>query len=100
MTDKLSEFFMNIPDEEMANMQFAMPWQYDVQEVDKTRSVDEDGFALVDSEKDELNRAKLQQACWLKFNRNPQLNTSVRGLVGRLTGMVLRQSQINRKSKN
>jgi hypothetical protein len=87
MTDKLSEFFMNIPDEEMANMQFAMPWQYDVQEVDKTRSVDEDGFALVDSEKDELNRAKLQQACWLKFNRNPQLNTSVRGLVGRLTGM-------------
>jgi len=87
MTDKLSEFFMNIPDEEMANMQFAMPWQYDVQEIDKTRSVDEDGFALVDSEKDELNRAKLQQACWLKFNRNPQLNTSVRGLVGRLTGM-------------
>ena len=87
MSDKLSEFFMNIPDEDMANMQFAMPWQYDVQEIDKTRSVDEDGFALMDSEKDELNRAKLQQACWSKFNRNPQLNTSVRGLVGRLTGM-------------
>jgi len=88
MSDKLEEFFENIPDEEMATMQFAMPWQYDVQEYDKTRSVDSDGFSLTSNLKsDELNRAKLQQECWIKFNRNPQLNTSVRGLVGRLTGL-------------
>ena len=28
----------------------------------------------------------LQLECWNKFHRNPQINTSVRGLQGRLTG--------------
>ena len=85
---EISDFFEDIPDEELSKMTFAMPWQYDVQDNYKAYSKDEDGFAILrESDKDEINRAKLQTACWDKFNRNPHFNTSVRGLVGRLTGM-------------
>ena len=52
--------------------------------------VDSDGFPVVPvNEKEEptLTRTYLQKECWNKFNKNPQVNTSVRGVVGRMTGM-------------
>lgn len=91
---EMHDFFKNIPDEELSKMTFSMPWQYDVQE--RGSRFDADGFAIED-EKSELNRSELQTACWTKFNRNPQLNTSVRGLVGRLTGMGFEVSSGIRK---
>ena len=35
---------------------------------------------------DQLSREQLQTECWRKFIENPQINTAVRGMVGRLTG--------------
>lgn len=49
---------------------------------------DADGYPI-GSGSDKLvpeNTAELQEECWKKFHDNPQLNTTVRGLVGRLTG--------------
>lgn len=51
---------------------------------------DADGFATpLGTQKEEMatTRTALQQDCWDKFNKNPQVNTSVRGVVGRITGM-------------
>jgi len=51
---------------------------------------DADGFTISSLKKgknlDELDREGLQIECWNKFKANPQLNTSVRGRVGRLIG--------------
>ncbi len=65
---------------------FASPWQYDPTE--KTYR-DPDGFYVSPSDKDDhsITRKVLQDLCWRKFNKNPQVNTSVRGLVGRMTGL-------------
>lgn len=52
------------------------------------RERDADGYFLSESS-DKLvpeDTAAMQQECWKKFHDNPQLNTAVRGLVGRLTG--------------
>ena len=65
---------------------FQIPWQFEPD--DNTR--DPDGFSLSPSSEKEdpsLTRKVLQSYCWSKFNKNPQVNTSVRGLVGRMTGM-------------
>jgi len=49
---------------------------------------DADGYPI-GSGSDKLvpeQTAELRRECWKKFHDNPQLNTAVRGLVGRLTG--------------
>ncbi len=63
---------------------FSMPWQYSTNDV----GTDPDGFSFIDTidTDDSEKRRILQDECWKKFCRNPQMNTSVRGLVGRLTG--------------
>ena len=80
---------MDMPDEVLTKFQFAMPWQYDA--ISDTGAVkkDEDGFAVslgLDKDDPKLTREYLQRQCWLKFHRNPQVNTAIRGVVGRLTG--------------
>jgi hypothetical protein len=70
-----------LSDEELGTLRFAMPWQTD--EVDAVVA-DADGFA--DKSGDNYNREELQQACWDKFNKNPQISTAVKGQVGRLCG--------------
>ena len=79
---------MDIPDEVMANMTFAMPWQYD--EGTGTRK-DPDGFPTMMSpeykEDMTLTRKYLQTQCWDKFQKNPIFSTAVRGQMGRITGM-------------
>ena len=78
------DFFAKISDDELRGMQFTMPWQ--VQSMGSDNDRDADGFetrhdvAL-------LSREELQKKCWEKFHLNPQINTSVRGQMGRLTGM-------------
>lgn len=66
---------------------FAMPWQYDTGENRPYR--DADGFrASSTTDKDDPSRTRkvLQQESWEKFLRNPQVNTSLRGIIGRLVG--------------
>jgi hypothetical protein len=85
----VTRFIEDMPDEVLTRIQFSVPWQYSPYEQDG-RQKDEDGFYLSSvNQKDESNvtRETLQRVCWDKFHRNPQLNTSVRGLVGRLTGL-------------
>lgn len=64
----------------------SMPWQYGPSY--DTTFKDADGAPIITSvQKDEdMNRATLQDLCWNKFHKNPQVNTSIRGLIGRLTG--------------
>jgi len=53
-------------------------------------NTDADGFSTSigsDKEISSLSRQFLQQECWNKFHQNPQVNTAVRGQVGRICGM-------------
>ncbi len=86
-SSEVSEFIQNIPDEVLSTLQFSVPWQYDT---DEGSYKDPDGFPLntgtTNKEDTKTVRDKLQRECWNKFNKNPQVNTSVRGIVGRMTG--------------
>lgn len=78
---------VEMTDEEALENQFSRPWQFNP-EAGSYR--DEDGFTFsATSDKDDphITRQALQEYCWLKFNQNPQVNTSVRGTVGRITGL-------------
>lgn len=78
---------IEMTDEEALEQQFAMPWQFDPE---GRAYKDPDGFriqASADKDDPPLTRQVLQEYCWLKFNQNPQVNTSVRGTVGRITGL-------------
>jgi hypothetical protein len=84
--EEVEKYLMEMPDEVLTHMQFSVPWQYDVAE---GTYPDPDGFISAPSwskEDQKTTRDKLQKECWNKFNRNPQINTATRGLVGRLTG--------------
>lgn len=74
---------LKLSDEELGELKFTMPWQTD--EV-TTETADADGFKNSNTG-GVLSREQLQQACWDKFNQNPQISTAVKGQVGRLTGM-------------
>ncbi len=74
-----------LSDEDLSALSFTLPWQYDSSTGDYKS--DEDGFPLQSTSKrtTESTRKELQIECWNKFHENPQVNTAVRGLVGRLT---------------
>lgn len=85
-SDAVREYIAGIPDEVLTQIQFSVPWQY---------SEEDSGYADPDFPDRQqkgpeaiggLSRTELQLECWSKFNRNPQFNTAVRGLVGRLAG--------------
>lgn len=79
------EFFRNLNEDELRGMKFTMPWQVDSFNGDY---VDPDGFtSSSEIPTEQYSREELQKHCWDKFHKNPQINTSVRGLMGRLTGM-------------
>jgi len=82
---KAFEELKGLSDDTLARLSFAMPWQYTSEDSDYR---DPDGFDERPLTKDTANwnREKLQLACWDKFHKNPQVNTAVRGQVGRLTG--------------
>jgi hypothetical protein len=86
--NEIAQFIQDIPDEVLARIQFTPPWQYDSSSPTSRRGQkDEDGFPVSSgSLTSELTRKELQAHCWDKFIRNPQVNTAVRGLTGRLTG--------------
>jgi hypothetical protein len=67
-------------DEELSSLKFTMPWQ--INESDSSVSDPDTGL----TSKPAASREFLQQACWNKFNENPQVSTAVGGKVGRLTG--------------
>jgi len=85
--EKVLEELEKIPDEALQHIQFSMPWQYGTEQ---GQIRDEDGFTPsigVGKEETALTQQVLQAECFRKFHKNPHVNTSVRGLVGRLTGL-------------
>lgn len=52
-----------------------------------SKDSDETSFiSSVNREDVDSTRQSIQNECWKKFNENPQVNTAVRGLVGRIVG--------------
>ena len=85
---EINEYILNMPDEILRGMKFAMPWQYDSGSGDSGR--DEDGFLtspLLTQRGEEPDIYALQDACFDKFSKNPFVNTAIRGHVGRIVGM-------------
>ena len=86
--NKTLEGLKDIPEDVLRRISFVMPWQHDPDKDDGR--VDPDGFSPIldaaDKEDSSTMRSLLQGVCWNKFQRNPQINTAVRGIMGRLTG--------------
>jgi len=86
--DELISALDSIPDEVLQRISFSAPWQYSSADT-SGRAQDEDGFTVQAGKEDQasLDRDELQKECFAKFHANPHVNTSVRGMVGRLTGL-------------
>jgi len=86
--NKLKKIAEALTDDELSVLQFSVPWQFEPVYADY--KTDADGAPIypssTDKEEDQQTRKQLQDECWNKFHRNPQINTSVRGLQGRITG--------------
>jgi len=101
--EQIIQAILDIPDEVLSQIALSSPWQYDPDGISEGRTErDADGFratgsAASDRSLDAFTRKELQDECWVKFNRNPQLNTAIRGLVGRLTGLGFSVTSSNRQ---
>lgn len=78
---------IELTEENMHEAQFSVPWQYPSNRIGR----DSDGFPITGNPtKDGLplyrTREELHAHIWNKFHSNPHVNTSIRGLVGRLAG--------------
>jgi len=88
-----SEFVDSIPEEYLKDLQFSFaPWQHDPSATNKYK--DPDGFFVDPST---LSREALSQECWSKLHESPQVNTAIRGKMGRLTGFGFETSSGERK---
>jgi len=83
LPDEIQTYLRDIPEEVLEKISFAVPWQY---YSDSRPATDADGFSLATTKEVDANREALQKECWNKFHENPQVNTAIRGLQGRLTG--------------
>ena len=92
--EKVSKELQNLSDDVLQHLSFSMPWQYSSSEEATT---DEDGFGSSgsSSEADNWTRERVQEECWIKFNKNPQFNTSVRRVAGRITGWGFETTSIH-----
>ncbi len=77
----------DLPDEVVQHLSFALDNSISGETIaDKKPSVDADGFPLLAGLTDYASFYTLQQECWSKFVRNPQINSHVRDYTGNLTG--------------
>lgn len=85
---KFLDELAKIPDEVLAKISFSVPWQYSSDGTGTGK--DADGFdsnsTNVDKKFNELKRDDLQKQCFTKFHTNPQINSAIRDMVGRMTG--------------
>lgn len=82
-----SQKLVELPDEQLKALALVATWQY--AGVGTSPGVDADGAPLSSlvGDREDPDRASLQALCWSKFHDNPQINTNVRGMMGRLTGL-------------
>lgn len=85
--EEIFKYLEDMPDEVLSTIKFSTPWQYGNEDLNEK---DADGFSpssAVSKEDSSYSRKVLQEECFRRFHKNPHVNTSVRGLVGRLTGL-------------
>jgi len=76
-----------LPDDAVQHLSFAINNSISGESIGGKRpNVDEDGFPLLSGLSDYASFNELQQQCWSKFVRNPQINSHVRDYTGNLTG--------------
>lgn len=77
----------DLPDEVVQHLSFALNKSISGESIGGGKpNVDEDGFPLLSGLTDYTSFHVLQQQCWSKFVRNPQINSHVRDYAGNLTG--------------
>ena len=79
---EFNKFLDSVPDEHLAALQFSFPWQHDP---DSTSDYTDPDFK--EKSKKTKTRKALADECWDKLHANPQVNTAIRGKMGRLTGL-------------
>ena len=80
---EFSELLDKIPDEQLSEFTFSVPsWQHDPE----TGTYEDPDFKSKSAKK-VVTREQLANECWDKLHANPQVNTAVRGKMGRLTGL-------------
>ncbi|MFW6120247.1 MAG: hypothetical protein ACOC80_05030 [Petrotogales bacterium] len=79
-----------IPEDVLPYLQFSVPWQSNDMIKGTVPRQDADGFPIQTEDPitkyDNYTWSELQRVCWEKFNRNPQINTHVRDMMGRIAG--------------
>lgn len=82
-TEKDREFIDSVPDEIWSKVaMLTMPWQMESGSTSERSGKDADGFSVTTGK----SLKELQNECWQKFSRSPQVGTAIRGLAGRMTG--------------
>lgn len=77
----------DLPDDVVRHLSFALDRTVSGESISGGKhDVDEDGFPLLSGLTDYTSFHILQQQCWSKFVRNPQINAHVRDYAGNLTG--------------
>jgi hypothetical protein len=77
----------DLPDEVVQHLSFALSNSIAGETIGGSKpKVDEDGFPLFSGHTDYASFHILQNQCWSKFVRNPQINSYVRDYAGNLTG--------------
>jgi len=84
MDNEILKALENVPPEVLKGLTFSIPWQHDPGS-DNDYS-DPDGFEQKRPYKS-MSASEIRDECWNKFDNNPQINTAIRGLQGRLTGL-------------
>jgi len=81
--EEIVEEIEGMSNDAVRHIMLTTPWQYGT-----PPETDADGAPLTSSlvKEQELDRDKLQALCWNKYHKNPQVNTSVRGMTGRIAG--------------
>ena len=88
-TAEINSFIQDMPDEVLESISFSAPWQMSPNSDQDYEDADGASTYKSSSDKEDgsYSRDKLQSECWTKFHESPHLNTSIRGTVGRLTGL-------------
>ena len=83
---EITKFIDAMPDEVLSHIAMSSPWQYDPSEGTYRDPDGVIGLGSSDKDDDSLTRATLQEYCWIKAQRNPHINTTIKRFSGRLAG--------------
>ena len=83
--EQARQALLDLPDEALAALEFSFPWQNP--EADSSASSSDGDFKTKLSDLNKMGIDELQKECWAKYHTNPQINTAIRGVTGRICGL-------------